>query len=44
MHPPWHSTPFAELDVATGAVIAESRSRYQGFLSFLLSLEKEVPK
>lgn len=40
------STLFAALDVATGAVIGEckSRHRHQEFLAFLKTVEKEVPK
>jgi putative transposase len=40
------TTLFADLDVATGAVIAEckSRHRHQEFLSFLRRIDKQVPK
>jgi len=40
------TTLFAALDVATGAVIAECKSRHQHqeFLSFLRRIDKEVPK
>ena len=40
------TTLFAALDVATGAVIAECKPRHrqQEFLSFLIRIDKEVPK